>query len=106
MVSPLNKTVLNFLKMLRDNKIVFIEKIFRFLFLPKLDKNILNLAVIFLTESRQVIWAGRNLKTHKSKNITDYSLVCKFLSRVKFRLKIDLERMDCANFENILCEHF
>ena len=92
--------------MLSNNKIVCSETIFRFLCLPKLDKNNLNLAVIFLTESRQVIWEGRNFKKHESKDITDYSLVCKFLSRIKYRMKIDLERFDCAQFGNIWCEHF
>ena len=105
-VSPLNKIVLKFLRLLSNNKILFSEKMFRFLCLPTLNGNNLNLAVIFLTESRQVIWESRNLRKHENKNITDYSLVCKFLSRIKIRMKIDLERMDCGTFENIWCEHF
>ena len=102
----LNSIVLKFLRLLSNNKIVLSDKIFRFLLLPKLPQNNLNLALIFLTESRQVIWECRNLCKYNNKSFTDYTLVAKFLSRIKFRMQIDLERMDCASFGNIWGEHF
>ena len=105
-VNPLNRIVLKFLRLLSNNKIVLSEKIFRFLLLPKLPHNHLNLALIFLTDSRQIVWESRNLCKYNNKSFTDYSLVAKFLSRIKFRMQIDLQRMDCASFGNIWSEYF
>ena len=102
----MNRIVLKFLLLLSNNKIVLSEKIFRFLLLPKLPQNHLNLALIFLTESRQIVWESRNLCKYNNKSFTDYSLVAKFLSRIKFRMQIDLQRMDCASFGNIWSEYF
>ena len=105
-VNPLNRIVLKFLRLLSDNKIVLSEKVFRFLLLPKLPQSDLNLALLFLTESRQVIWECRNLCKYNNKLFTDYALVAKFLSRIRFRMQVDLQRMDCASFGNIWSVHF
>ena len=102
----MNRIVLKFLRMLSNNTIILSEKIFRFLLLPKLPQNYLNLALIFLTESRQVIWECRNMCKYNNKSFTDYALVAKFLSRIRFRMQVDLQRMDCASFGNIWSEYF
>ena len=43
---------------------------------------------------------------YNNKSFTDYALVAKFLSRIRFRMQIDLHRMDCASFGNIWSEYF
>ena len=76
---------------------------FRFLIIPKLPKEIHNIALILLSESRNIIWNSRNNCKHERKPVTAYSLVAKFLSKIKFRMSVDLFRMGCADFGNFWC---
>ena len=40
---------------------------------------------------------------HEQTPVTSYSLVAKFLSKIKFRMSVDLFRMSCADFGNLWC---
>ena len=77
---------------------------FRFLQLPKLDNDIHNAALILLTESRNIIWNSRNKCKHERSPVTSYSLVAKFLSNIKFRMSVDLQRLEPATFGHKWCD--
>ena len=98
MVTPLNKIVLKLLRAVSDNRIKFSEKTFRFIQLPPLEDRVYNIALILLSESRYAIWTCRNKAHHESVKFTQYSLALKFLSRIRYRIRVDLLRMKFAQF--------
>ena len=97
---PLNKIVLFMLRKLSQNKILFSEKTFRYFVLPQLPKFKKQVALILLTESRQIIWSNRNLAKHEFKNISSFGVVSKFLNKIKFRILIDKDRLTADDFFN------
>ena len=64
-VQPLNKIILKILNHMTKQKFYLTETIFRFLILPKLSEEIYNIALILLTESRNIIWNSRNKCKHE-----------------------------------------
>ena len=88
------------LRKLSQNKISFSEKTFRYFVLPQLPKFKKQVALILLTESRQIIWSNRNLAKHEFKNISSFGVVSKFLNKIKFRILIDKDRLTADDFFN------
>ena len=99
-VQPLNKIILKILNHITNQKFQLTEDMFRFLLLPNTLVDVQEIALILLSESRNIIWNSRNKCKHEQKPVTAYSLVAKFLSKIKFRMSVDLFRMGAANFSN------
>ena len=90
--------------MISKNKISFSEKVYRFCQLPPLESHIHDTALIVLTVSRQVIWNCRNLTKHESKTFSSYTIAITFLNRIKFRILVDISRMEITEFNRYWTE--
>ena len=99
-MQPLNKIILKILNHITNQRFELTETMFRFLLLPNTLVDVQEIALILLSESRNIIWNSRNKCKHEQKAVTAYSLVAKFLSKIKFRMSVDLFRMGTANFSN------
>lgn len=102
-VNPLNKAVIFLLNKVSDNKVTFSERTFRFLELPTLDKYIHNISLVLISESRYIIWRTRNLSKHEQKSFNKLSLITMFISRVKFRILSDFNRLNYIEFLENWC---
>ena len=102
-VQPLNKIVLKLINSLSEIKIKLSECIFRFCSLPYMSRYHGQIALLLLTYSRHLIWVSRNESKHENKDITDYILVSKFLSKIKFRITIDHARLNQIEFIELWC---
>ena len=103
-VKPLNKIVLFLLRKLSCEQIKFSELVFKFSLLPQLSKTEKEICLVLLSELRYVTWINRNLKKHENKNITAYSLVSQFLSKIKFRILVDRAKLSHESFINYWCK--
>ena len=100
---PLNKVILHILRQVSNNKIKFSEKTFRFFELPTLEKITKHLALIILSESRQIIWYFRNLAKHENKKVSSSQIISKFFKKIKLRILIDKKRLEVTDFIELWC---
>ena len=86
MITPLNKTVLFLMDILTIEDISISSKCFQFFDVQNSDAELKYVYLVFLSESRHIIWKCRNLVKHEKILLSPLDLIVKFLNRIKFRI--------------------
>ena len=97
---PLNRTVLYLLRLVLDSDACLSLKWFKF-FDIKVSSSVQKyVTLVFLSESRYIIWLYRNkVKINKSL-VSTHDLIAHFLNRIKFRIRLDYNRLDVLEFNS------
>jgi hypothetical protein len=92
--SPLNKTVLYLIDILTIENININPKWFQFFDVKNVGSTELKYVyLIFLSESRHIIWTCRNSVKHEKILLSPLDLIIKFINRIKYRITLDFHRL-------------
>ena len=61
------------------------------------------MALIILSESRQIIWYFRNLAKHENKKVSSSEIISNFFKKIKSRILIDKKRLEVTDFIELWC---
>ena len=95
---PLNRAVLYLLRLILDRDASLSLKWFKFF-----DVNVTSpiqkyVTLVFLSESRYVIWLYRNKVKFNKSLVSTHDLIGHFLNRIKLRIRLDYSRLDTFAF--------